>query len=126
MNTLQLERLGKSLIGPSFIGVYAADQVPERWLTRGRHTYNFIVNNQTKNLPGQHWIGVSIKKGGDEAFIFDPLGFPPSKMLANLLNKIMGVRRISYNTKQIQNVSKKNCGQLVLLYLIFSSSKKRL
>lgn len=112
MNTLELNILGRANI-KNFLGVFAADQKPS---IKSRPPFNFISNTQTKNLPGQHWVGVSVD-WTRSAHIFDPLGFPPSRLLVKNLRD-MGVKNITYNSQQIQNVYDINCGELVLQHLM--------
>lgn len=113
MNTLELKHLGLNSV-PNFIGVFPIDHVPNSKLRQ----YSFIVNNQSSNLPGQHWIAVSIKNR--HAYIFDPLGMPPPYQLTKSLHG----HEIKYNTVQYQPANSNLCGQFALSFLINNSDNK--
>ena len=106
MNTCNLQEIGSRLV-PNFAGVFAVDKVPHY-----NSSYSFIVNNQSSNLPGQHWLAVSIKN--NNAFIFDPLGLPPPSQLTHQLRAY----KIHYNTEQYQPTNSTLCGQFALSWLI--------
>lgn len=119
MISTDLATLGFSSI-PGFIGVFAIDKIPPP--PPPQHSspshYSFIVNNQSSNLPGQHWIGVSVLQRNKEAYIYDPLGLPPPRQLTK---NLIGYR-IVYNTVQHQPNNTILCGQFVLLHLINKSN----
>jgi len=63
----------------NFIGVFPLDKLPIH-LPHGGQT-RFIVNTDSHNLSGQHWIAVSYEKGGIMR-AFDPLGVHyPSRLV---------------------------------------------
>lgn len=113
MNTNDLSHIGHITV-PNFLGVFAINKIP----TSSVSQFSFIVNNQSHNLPGQHWIAVSVKN--KKAYIFDPLGLPPPLMLTSKLNKY----NISYNMQQHQPTDSNLCGQLALYFLINKSKNK--
>lgn len=96
-----------------FLGVYAINQIPNN---KHRPLY-FIVNNQSNNLPGQHWIGVMISNKNN-AYIFDPLGFPPPQQLIKQLRKQYGIFDISYSKTQYQNAGATDCGNHVVNFVL--------
>lgn len=110
MDTYSVEEVGFSTIH-QFIGVFPIDKVPHTKLSK----YAFIVNNQTSNLPGEHWIAVRVCN--KKAYIFDPLGLPPPAQLTNHLKKY----RIEYNKIQYQPTNSTLCGQYALTWLINNS-----
>lgn len=114
MNTYQLNRVGRHLFGYRYLGTYALDQVPTRFVTKAR-LQHFIINTHTSNLPGEHWVAVSVQN--NIAYIFDSFGIPPPTLLVSQL-KQRGITKIYYNKKQIQPFDTTICGQLSLKHLL--------
>ena len=70
---LQLAARRDEHIGPIFLGVHPADRIPT---LRGKSC--FILNTDSHDKPGQHWICVF--HDGVKTFIyFDSYGYPPTK-----------------------------------------------
>lgn len=113
MHTEQLNRMGKQLMGNSYLGTFALDQLPAI-IFANEPMLHFIINTQTSNLPGQHWIAVTINR--NKAYVFDSFGLPPPQLLISQLRQY-GVRRILYNSRQIQPINTQMCGQLALQHL---------
>ena len=74
-----------------------------------------IINTQTSDLPGQHWIAVSIAKNGI-VYAFDPLGFYYPPYLRYRLNNLYR-GRVIYNRIMYQHPWENNCGQHCLNFL---------
>ena len=116
MNSNQLTTVATKLMGErAFLGVFALERIPTN-LYQHKLPVHFIVNTQTSNLPGQHWLGVSILSNG-QVYIFDPLGQSPPQALVRQLQRQRGVHRITYNKHQYQSFLSTQCGQHVLSYL---------
>lgn len=111
----ELNTLGRKHV-PSFIGVFACNEL-KNMIHHNRQTpYSFIVNTQTNNLPGEHWIAVSCENNG-VTLIFDPLGFYyPPPLIHYLVAKKF--RKIYFNRIQYQHPNSRICGQLCLEFLI--------
>ena len=95
---------------PFFQGVFPINKIPKlRTIPTA-----FVVNNQTANLPGQHWIAVwvSEKMKGE---VFDPMGMIPPPRLQLWMNK--NTWRWIYNAAQIQRPLSEDCGWLCVNYL---------
>jgi hypothetical protein len=73
----------------------------------------FIVNTQTRTLPGEHWIAVYVSVY--EIKVFDPLGSYYPALLINHLEKLN--RSINYNKVRFQELGTQTCGQYCLLWL---------
>jgi len=108
MNTIEVYKSGKKLLGSNFIGVFPLDKLP-RQLKRGA----YVINTDPAHRPGQHWIAVNISKS--EINVFEPYGFYYPKYLTNRL-RATGLP-IKFNKTQCQNLLTTNCGPLCLLYL---------
>jgi len=114
MNTDQLNRAGKRIMGYRYLGTYPLDKVPQ--LMKNVMMQHFVINTQTSNLSGQHWIAVTVLHNS-KAYIFDSFGLPPPTLLIKQL-KHQGITRIYFNKRQIQPFNTSFCGQLALLHLI--------
>lgn len=111
MYTNQLVEHAKSMKINNFIGVFALDKLPKHTLPPPSR---FIVNSNTHNLPGEHWIAVSYENGGIVR-AFDPLGvYYPTKLVHYLANSS---RQIVFNRTMYQNPLTRTCGQHCLLWL---------
>lgn len=115
MLTAQVNRVGKSLFGYRYLGTFALDKVPLHFIKDAK-LQHFIINTQTSNLLGQHWIAVTVYDN-DKAYIFDSFGVPPPTLLVNQLKK-RGIRKIYYSKRQIQPFDTLICGQLALQHLL--------
>ena len=96
-----------------FRGVYAINQLPENTLAS---PFTLIVNTQTSNLPGLHWIGVWM----DEdrlAEVFDPLAQPTQPRLRKWLYSQKALR-IVRNYRMVQHPRSSVCGHFVLVYVL--------
>ena len=113
MYTDELIKSANQLGIKNFIGVFPLNKLPSS-LTCYPKPFNFIVNTDTSNLPGRHWIAVSWSQHGIVR-AFDPLGmfYPPvlSEYLARRAKHVI-FNRITY-----QDPSQRTCGQHCLLWL---------
>lgn len=96
-----------------FIGVYALNYLPI-FLSKPSIPTRFIVNTQTYNLPGEHWLAVSFEENGI-ILAFDPMGFYYPLYLVTYLQKHS--QRIYYNRKQYQLPGTIVCGEICLRFL---------
>lgn len=114
-NTLQLDKMARQLFSNNtYLGTFPINQVPTKRFNHNR-LQHFIINTQTSNLPGQHWIAVSLHQR--RAYVFDPFGQPPPSLLIQQLLQHGGIQQIYYNTKQVQPINSQICGQLALQHL---------
>jgi hypothetical protein len=95
-----------------FIGVFPLDKIPEHV---GTPPKSFIVNTDTSNLEGKHWLAVSYETGGIIR-VFDPLGFYYPQLLISKLHNLPNYH-IIYNRKMFQNPLESTCGPHCLLFL---------
>ena len=114
MNTTQINRMGKTLFGYRYLGTFALDKVPLHFIQDAK-LQHMIINTHTSNLPGQHWIAVTVCDN-NKAYIFDSFGVPPPTLLINQL-KQRGIQKIYYSKHQIQPLNTIICGQLALQHL---------
>jgi len=107
MSSLQINKLGEKLLGSKWIGVFPLNRIPV--IRNG----GMVINNQSEDLPGEHWIAVYI----DDltVSVFDPLGqvYP-----ALLVSKIMKTRKkIVFNRIMYQDPFSQTCGQHCISWL---------
>ena len=116
MYTDEIEAYGRALV-PHFLGVYPLDKMPSHICIPSR----LIVNTDTHNLKGEHWLAVSYEHSGI-IYAFDPLGFYYPKLLVERLHRLPH-RRIIYNRKAYQMPWENTCGQHCLNFL-YKQSKE--
>jgi len=114
MNTHQLNRIGRYLFGWRYLGTFPLNWIPLK-LDKTTILQHFIINTQTSNLPGQHWVAVTIQN--NTAYIFDSFGSSPKPLLVRQL-KDRGITKIYYNQRQIQPYNSTICGQLSVKHLL--------
>ena len=113
MYTEELIQGAKRLKLENFIGVFPLNRLPPS-LSIYPKPLCFIVNTDTGNLPGRHWIAVSYANGGIVR-AFDPLGVFYPDLLSNYLAK--RGRHVIFNRTTYQDPSRQTCGQHCLLWL---------
>ena len=112
---------------PHFIGCVAENEIDD--LVFGRLPCFIIVNIDSANLPGSHWLALGIFPESIE--IFDPLGFDIfnwTRVPCNLLNFLhrMSVTRYVSVAKRVQSDNSVLCGFYCLFYIFmrrFTSMK---
>lgn len=97
-----------------FLGVFASDNLPKS-VGPFNHT-SLIVNLDTNNLPGTHWVAIITRE--NEAYYFDPFGRSPPLIIASWLNKYFDDWR--YNNRQVQTISSTYCGYFCLHFIFIS------
>lgn len=104
---------------PNFIGCFAEDELENISL---RSNCFLIVNIDSSNMNGSHWIALGLFK--DRLEIMDPLGFNIfnwSRVPCTLMNfcHLFGSRRKIQVTKRIQSNLSPLCGFYCIYYVIF-------
>lgn len=118
MDNLQIESILNRLLGDVFCGVWACDLLPSLNPSFRTPAY-FIVNTHPAHMPGEHWLALTLEKGGEATF-FDSYGFPPdfdhypSSILQFLENRS---QNINYHNRQLQHPLSTVCGQHCIYYL---------
>ena len=104
---------------PNFVGCYAEDQVEHLKITS--FPCFLIVNIDSSELPGSHWIGLGIFQ--DKIEIFDSLGFNifnwsriPCSLL-NFLHTLSVTRTVAINPR-LQSDESKFCGLFSIFYVL--------
>lgn len=105
-----------------FEGAIACDELPEQ-ISMSPKAY--IVNTDTKDKPGRHWLGVWTE--GRVCEIMDSYGMPleyyekDSTYITEFAKRFQTVKRSS---KTLQSLFSKSCGDYALLYLFFKAEGK--
>lgn len=111
MNTSEVQSLAiKKVL--NFDGVFPVNNLP----ITAKKEYRLIINTDTDNLPGVHWIAIIVRKD-NTAYVFDPLGHPPSLFIQNWLR--MRNVQWSCNLRQVQPNDSTLCGLYCIFYLHF-------
>jgi hypothetical protein len=99
---------------PTYLGAFPLDKIPR--VPPGRYSYCFIINTQTHNLAGQHWMAVRCL--ASEAWVFDPLSFPPIPELCNHLLSHCHIIQLHFCKTSVQPLSSNTCGQHAVYFLL--------
>lgn len=116
MNTHQLQcAIGCDVeMNRKIIGVYAADEKPQR---NRQVPYGFIVNTDPLHLPGKHWIACYINKR-NMLETFDSYGMQPNALSPFITSYMKTFQNSIMNTKRLQSSNTAVCGQYCLFYLM--------
>ena len=96
----------------AFYGICAMDHLP---FAVPQYPFIMIVNTQSHNLPGEHWISVYMDKY-HRAEVFDPLALPVPKRLLTWLNQFS--RSITSNHLMFQHPLSSQCGAFAIHYVL--------
>ena len=78
---------------------------------------NYVINLQSSTIGnGTHWMALKIKN--KECVYFDSYGYLPPEEIITFCKRIKE-SHLSYNTKQIQDLSAITCGFFSIAFLIF-------
>lgn len=113
-NTLDLLELGREILPSTFHGVVSRDALP---MNPSHKELLLIINTDTSNLPGQHWVAFIVRRG--VGFYFDPMGYPPPLMVTNWIQ--YNYDKWSSNMRRVQMANSTNCGYFCLHFLYFAS-----
>ena len=120
MDTLEID---KKVSAPDFLGAFSFDELP----TKPKNgTFTAILNVDSSNLPGSHWIAIIYK---NSCFYFiDSYGrhfndgtFP--KAFSTTIKNYFGKNCYKTNTKMFQQLTSNACGDYCI-YFIQEMTKK--
>lgn len=96
----------------AFHGVFSMDTLP---FAVPHYPFFMIVNTQSHNLPGEHWIAIFIdqNKSGE---IFDSLAQPLAQPLIRWMNQF--TRSFTKSHLRYQHVLSSMCGAFVIFYIL--------
>ena len=99
----------------TYVGTFSLNTVPALPPSSSSSS-SFIVNTQTENLPGQHWIAVRCIR--DTAWIFDSLAFPPLPTLCNHLLIHCHMKHLYQCKTVVQPPQTQTCGHHCVFFLL--------
>tara|TARA_R110000782_G_scaffold251072_1_gene338580 strand:+ start:45 stop:506 length:462 start_codon:yes stop_codon:yes gene_type:complete len=102
---------GKTLFGNKYMGTFTSDKFPK--LTDD--IPYCIINVDTTNEPGSHWMGVCKYSGADKYLVFDSFGRKSNVLISNVA-KIKKIVDTNYDKDQL--VKQTDCGQRCLSFLV--------
>ena len=112
MDTVTLCRLvcSDKVLKKQFGGVFPSDALPKR----NKYFNAFIVNLDSKMLPGSHWISIYFKKS--TVYYFDSYGLPPrNRHILNFMKRNSDI--IKYNNHCFQDDFTTTCGFFCIYFL---------
>ena len=114
-NNNQLFKLGKYLLGNKFLNVYSSDQFPKNV----KNNQCFIINTDSINEPGTHWIAVYKYK--NKFYFYDTFN-RKIQTLSKYFKNIKNV--VNANADRDQSFNESNCGARSLSWVILASRYK--
>ena len=108
----QLEKLGYALLKGRFQGVYPQDKLPVN-----RSGY-YVMNTDTSNKPGIHWVGVVVTK--KTVYVWDSFGRKSKTLLKVLTKNAKAVNKVVVDAEydREQSILSEVCGPLSLAWLL--------
>ena len=99
-----------------FKGVYPRDRLP----VCVTYPSIFVVNTDTSDGPGLHWVAVSFDRFGYSEY-FDSFGLPPVHSdIATFIDK-NSFYPFVYNSRFLQDMTSSVCGLYVIYYVLLKS-----
>ena len=118
---------------PQFLGVFAADKLPNPGEAALAAPTSLVVNYDPHGLPGSHWVACQISRHSVEWF--DSFGLPPDAddiilghqtMFREFLAKVchmLGLLGYGWNTADLQALSAATCGHYALWFAKHGAKK---
>ncbi len=116
MNTQEINNLLSNV--DCFIGTYARDILPKYQIKT--KPCALIINTDESSKPGQHWISLFLTEGVAE--YFDSFGFTFIHDDILKFLKRNKIKKLIYNSKQLQSVTTSTCGAYCILFVKFRCS----
>jgi hypothetical protein len=110
----EIEMGGKTLFGNKYVGTFTSDKFPK--LTDNKPYC--IINVDTSNQTGSHWVGVCKYKGEDKYLFFDSFGRKSVSLISNVVKYLGKNKIIDTNYDKDQLIKQTDCGQRCLGFLV--------
>lgn len=117
---VQLDRVGKSLFGKQWLGIFPVDVKPARFLANvqpGKLNYS-IINTGDSNSAGIHWLAVIFDATNNKYFIYDSFARRLKKLIPKFARTI-GYNYITMNGGKDQKDDSDDCGARSMSVLLF-------
>ena len=98
-------------VGPTLRCVCSVD---ESWMEPVTLPASYVINTDTKEGPGDHWVAFYISKG-NHCDYFDSAGAMPIPPIARWLDE--RVKTVRYNDQWLQSPTSSVCGQYCIYFL---------
>ena len=110
----ELSQLANQFFNDDFRGVFASNELPNN--INCAHRQTLIINTDTNNLPGTHWVALIIYPRASYAEYFDSFGQPPPNHIKYWLSRHIP-NRIWYNPYHVQPIYSILCGYYCIYFL---------
>ena len=109
-NDTELDRMGRTLLGTKFKGVYASDGIPALTV---RQPYA-VINTKPASSGGEHWLGAARVTRTGRVLVYDSFGRSHVTLLPGALPP--GTQDTDRDIEQ--SIAQTNCGQRSLAWLV--------
>ncbi len=99
-----------------YLGVLPFDWFPSAALASARSSCYFIINTDTSNEPGTHWLAIYFDTRLGQTEFFDSYGNSPTYYNLNSTH-FTSARTLAYNRHQLQSDTSFVCGQYCVYFL---------
>ena len=96
----------------AFLGVFPMDTLPS---FISSYPVLLVVNTQSHNLPGEHWIAIFIDKN-KRGEVFDSFAMPPNILLSRWMNRFSSTWKTNF--RSFQNPLSATCGAYVIYFIL--------
>ena len=103
-----------------FLGVFPAYKIPNLVNGWKRHAA-YVVNIDTSDKPGKHWITFWHRRGGDAEY-FDSYGIPLENYIDVSKHLPPTTKIVASNSKCLQSYGSVLCGHYCIFFLAFRSA----
>lgn len=107
----ELNKSGKKLFGPKFIGVFASDTIPKH-IPKGAC---LIVNLDNSKGSGEHWLSVCKHPKKNELLVYDSFGRNLHHIIPTIFERKERIKTTEKDREQKQNQN--NCGARCLAFI---------
>ena len=126
MNTDEVNRIGRKIIGPTFKGTFSAHHPTLRklFLNTRKSRFCVILNTDSAKYKGQHWIAIYVDRPRKKCYVFDSYGHSPKFFHRDweYLTKHLD-SSVWHNKKRVQ-FAEDTCGLHCLYFLHFAVYSK--
>ena len=114
MNSLDIYKIlsRDPLTARYFVGVFPADRIPPL-----KKTAVMVVNTDTHDKPGRHWIALFVRDKNTLEF-FDSYGLSPGHYGQHLEDYAKRFSRLVRNCTQLQSLTSNVCGPYCIYFLV--------
>ena len=120
MNEKEIEVLLRRAIGPRFLGVFAADELPNHISSSSPQPNCFIANTDPSSLGGSHWVAFYVLPDRRyeffDSYAIDPLIYFPNSPLV-----LDSYPPHATNPKPLQRIDSSVCGHYCIYFLYLRS-----